>query len=265
MKKQSVRSRNLIRILVLGLAAAAVGACGENQTPTSPTGPSQTSRPLNQRIDTPDITFLFAEGDSVNTAYQQAFHEWAVPYLGITMPQRLRYLKYFDNAHMRELTGQPYGSWADVEQYTVHSVERQQGHEAIHCYSRVIGWPSDFFTEGIAVALDINPYTDREVEFFGAPAHTLCRSWLAEGSLYPLRDIVENDGFGSRRWTQTYPQAGSFTQFLIAEFGLETWKELFRAIDDYDSTETILRAFESVYEMPLAEAERRWHDFLRGS
>jgi hypothetical protein len=68
-----------------------------------------------------------------------------------------------------------------------------------------------------------------------------------------------------RRWTQSYPQAGSFTQFLIVEYGLETWKELFGAIDDYDSTETILRAFESVYGIPLEQAEHLWHEFLRGS
>jgi hypothetical protein len=252
-------------MLIFGLAASAVSTCGENQSPTSPGGSSSAGRPLNQRIDTADITFYFAEGDSVNTRYQQAFHEWAVPYLGISMPQRLRYFKYFDNGHMREINGQPYGSWADVEQYAVHSVERQQGHEAVHCYSRVIGWPSDFFTEGIAVALDIDPYTGEEVEFFGAPVHTLCRGWLADGTLYPLRDIIENNGFGSRRWTQTYPQSGSFTHFLIAEFGLETWKDLFRSIDDYDSNETIMSAFESVYAIPLEEAERRWHDFLRGS
>ncbi len=165
---------------------------------------------------------------------------------------------------MKDITGQPYGSWADVEQYAIHSVERQQGHEAAHCYSRVIGWPSNFFTEGIAVAMDINPYTGQEVEFFGAPAHTLCRGWLMAGTIYPLRDIVEEDDFMSYQWTQAYPQAGSFTRFLIAEFGLETWKEIFRAVDESDSTETILAAFESIYGITLEEAESRWHDFLRG-
>ena len=94
--------------------------------------------------------------------------------------------EWSNNVHMREITKQPYGSWADVEQYAIHSVERQQVHEAIHCYSRVIGWPSDFFTEGIAVALDIDPYTGEEVQFFGAPVHALCRRWLAEENLYPL-------------------------------------------------------------------------------
>ena len=251
----------LVRLLILGLAASVVVTCGEESSPTD----QDNSRQLNQRLNTEDITFFFAEGDSVNADYQQAFHEWAVPYLGISMPRRLRYFKYFDNAHMREINGQPYGSWADVEGYAVHSVESQQGHEAIHCYSRVIGWPPDFFTEGIAVALDLNPYTGEEVPFFGAPVHTLRRTWLAEGTLYPLRDMVANDGFWSGRWTQAYPQAGSFVQFLIAEFGLEVYKELFRGIDDFDSTETILNAFQIVYGMPLDEAESLWHDFLQGS
>ncbi len=252
----------LSRLLISGLAAVAVVSCGDEP---SSTGPSSIHRPLNQRLETLDITFHFAEGDSVNAEYQQAFHDWAVRHLGISMPQRLRYYKYLDNDHMRELTGQPYGSWADVERYAIHSVELQQGHEAIHVYSYAIGWPSDFFTEGIAVALDLNPFTGEEVPFFGAPVHTLCHNWLEEGSLYPLWDIVANDGFGGRRWTQTYPQAGSFTQFLMAEFGLDTLKSLFRAVDDYDSTETILRAFESVYGLPLGEAERLWHTFLQGS
>jgi hypothetical protein len=251
---------NLSRFLILGLAASILLSCGDK---SSSTGPYFASRTLNQRLDTADITFYYAEGDSVNSAYQQAFHDWAVAYLGITLPQRLRYYKYFDNNHMWEITGQSYSSWADIQGYAIHSVEEQQGHEAIHVYSSVIGWPSDFFKEGIACALDINPFTCEEVPFFGAPVHTLCSNWLSEGSLYPLRDIVANDGFWDRNWRQTYPQSGSFTQFLIDEFGLETLKSLFRAIDDYDSTETILNSFKSVIGIPLEEAERCWHSYLR--
>ena len=255
-------TRNPFKLSVLSvvLAAAAVSACGDESSPTD----TETRRLLSQRIDTDDISFYMAEGDSVNADYQQAFHEWAVPYLGISMPQRLRYFKYFNNAHTTELTGQPYGSWADVEGYAVHSVELQQGHEAIHCYSRVIGWPTDFFTEGIAVALDLNPYTGEDIEFFGAPIHDLCRNWLAEGTLYPLSGMLDEAGFWTGRWSQSYPQAGSFVRFLIAEHGLEVFKEMFRAVDDDASTETVLNAFENVYGMPLDEAERLWHDFLRG-
>jgi hypothetical protein len=248
-------------LLIAATAAAAATGCGDD---SSPTAPNRAVPPLNQVVDTADITFYMSEGDSVNTDYQQAYHEWAVPYLGIVLPQRLRYFKYRDNDHMTALTGQPYGSWADVEQYAIHSVERQQGHEAAHCYSRAISWSSNFFTEGIAVALDLNPYTGADIEFFGAPVHDLCRGWLLDGTILPLRDIIEEDDFMRYQWSRTYSQSGSFTRFLIAEFGLETWKEVFRAVDERDSTETILAKFESVYGIPLQEAERRWHDFLRG-
>jgi len=250
--------RAFCRPLLSVVVSAGVLSCGLGRDSTAPS-----SRPLSRCIETADITFCMAVGDSVDAGYQQAFHDWAVGYLGISTPRRLRYYKYLDNSHMRELTGQPYDSWADVLQYAVHSVERQQGHEAVHVYSFVIGWPSDFFAEGIAVALHRNPSTGDEVPIFGAPVHTLCRGWLAGGSIYPLRDIVANEGFGRRRPTQAYAQAGSFTQFLIAEFGLETLKSLFRAVNDFDSTNTILTAFESVYGIPLTEAENRWHAFLR--
>lgn len=241
------------------LAAAVAVTCGDDSSPTS----SDDGRLLTRRIDTEDITFYFAEGDTVNAAYQQAFHDWAVPYLGISIPRRLSYFKYFDNAHMKDLTGHPGGSWADVEWYAIHSVELQQGHEAIHCYSRVFGWPTDFFTEGTAVALDLDPYTGEDIEFFGAPIHDLCHGWLTLGILYPLGGMLDEEGFWSGRWTQSYVQAGSFVRFLIAEYGLGPLKEIFRSVDEGDSPETILNAFEFVYGLPLDEAERLWHEFLR--
>ena len=263
MRKDPVQPGLPVRLQVLGLAIAVFVACKGVSTPAEPRRPAGPSRPLNQTLYTADITFHFAQGDTMNAAYQQAFHEWAVPHLGISMPRRLRYFKYFNIAHMREITGMPYDSWAEVENYAIHSIEPQQGHEAIHVYSYVIGWPSDFFTEGIACALDINPYTGEEVLLFGTPLHTLCRAWLVEGTLYPLRNIVGNQGFGSRVLEQCYSQAGSFTKFIIAEFGLEPLKEIFRTVGDYDSTSDILAKFESAYGIPLEEAERRWHDFLR--
>ena len=52
---------------------------------------------------------------------------------------------------------------------------------------------------------------------------------------------------------------------MIGEYGLELLKGIFRTVDDYDTTTAILSKFESVYGIPVEEAERRWHDFLRGS
>lgn len=252
--------RKLVQLLVSGLAAAALANCGGGGSPTTP---STTTTPLSVRLETADITFHLAAGDTVNADYQQAFHEWGTSYLGVTLPQRLQYYKYLDNGHATALSGQP-GSWADIENYSIHSVEQQQGHEAIHVYSYVIGWPSDYFTEGIAVALDVNPYTGAEVGAFGGPVHFLCRDWLERGELYPIRDILHSDDFRAGGWTDTYPQAGSFVKFLIDEYGLSRMKSIFRAVDEYDSTQSIMSSFESIYGFSLEEAERRWHRFLRG-
>ena len=70
----------LVRSLIAALAATtlmvvavATAGCGEDSTPTTP---GNVRRPLDQQIDSADIT------------------------------------------------GQPYGSWADIERYAIHSVER---------------------------------------------------------------------------------------------------------------------------------------------
>jgi hypothetical protein len=244
----------------MGLVAANVSSCEDRR---SPTDPSAVYPPLSVQVETADITFHLAEGDQVNAGYQQTFHDWATSYLGESLPQRLRYHKYLDNDHARALSGQP-GSWADIENYSIHSVERQQGHEAIQVYTFVIGWPFDYFTEGLAVALDLDPFTGEEVQFFGAPVHVLCRAWLEEGSLYRIRDIVASDSFRSRPWRSAYPQAGSFVQFMIEDHGLERLKWLFQDVHEYDSTESISSTFEFIYGLSLEEAERRWHEFLGG-
>jgi len=58
-------------ILIL-MALVAPAGCGGDSSPTTP---GNVRRPLNQQLDSADITFFFAEGDSVNADYQQAFHE----------------------------------------------------------------------------------------------------------------------------------------------------------------------------------------------
>jgi hypothetical protein len=246
---------------IAALVAAILAACGGGGG-SSPTAPPDTFPELSVRIDTADITFHLAEGDTVNTSYQQAFHEWGTAYLGVSLPQRLQYHKYLNNDHARALSGQP-GSWADIENYTIHSVEQQQGHEAIHVYSYIIGWPSDYFTEGIATALDIDPFTGQEVGYFGGPVHYLCRGWLESGELYSIPQIVTSDAFRSGDWMLTYPQAGSFVKFLIDNYGLHRLKTLFRTVGEYDSLESIMSSFASIYGFSLEEAERRWREFLR--
>jgi hypothetical protein len=253
--------RRLTFLLALGLAAAFVSHCRDSPSPTAPAAPI----PLSEILETEDIVFHFAAGDSVNAAWQQAFHEWATDLLGVSLPGKLRYYKYLSRDHVRQLTGSNNVSWADVGSLSIHTPDPQHGHEALHVYTSRIGWPTDYFLEGIAVGLNLDPFTGDGPFYINIEddnAHDLSRGWLLSGELLPIRSIVESDTFWNHPEYLTYPQAGSFVNFLFAEYGIDKIKSLTAAIDHSASRQTIFDIFRTIYGTPLPAAESRWHEFL---
>jgi hypothetical protein len=255
-------TRSLAHVLLLGLAAGLFSGCGDGG---STTAPSAAPVLLTEELETADIVFHFAAGDSVNAPWQQAFHEWATSLLGVSPPGKLRYNKYLSSAHAHQLTGMDHRSWADVATFTVHTPDPQHGHEAIHLYTSLIGWPTDYFLEGLAVGLNLDPFTGAGpfyVNITDDNAHSLARSALARGELIPIESIVESDGFWIPPEAMTYPQAGSFVNFVFNEYGIDRLKLLTASIDHSASRQTVMSLFETTYGFSLTEAERRWHIFL---
>lgn len=260
---QKGRATGRIALLILGVATGWLAACGGSEDPTTP---AETRDPLTETLETADITFHFASGDSVNAEWQQAFHQWATALLEVSPPARVQYYKYRSAAEAREASGADYRSWADVSTFSIHTPDRQHGHEAIHLYTSLIGWPPDYFLEGLAVGLSLDPFTGAGpfyVNITDDNAHSLSRSSLLQGSLIPIESIVESDTFWTRSETVTYPQAGSFVNFIFNEFGVEKLRTLTSTLSHSASKQTIASAFETIYGVPLSEAERRWHSFLR--
>src|SRR3954471_6312339 len=70
---------------------------------TGPTAPSSAPR-LTERLVTPHFVFQYSADDSVDSAWQEAYHAWAVAQLGVTPPV-IEYNKYRDRAQMGTITG----------------------------------------------------------------------------------------------------------------------------------------------------------------
>src|SRR5262245_50773763 len=86
--------------------AVALAACGKHEV--SPTGPSPArpaALPLAQTLETSSYVFHFSAGDTVDSAWQQAFYEWAITALDVRVPQRVTYNKYRSRQQMGDLTG----------------------------------------------------------------------------------------------------------------------------------------------------------------
>src|SRR4051812_43201547 len=80
-------------------AVTLLAGCGGS----APTSPSSTVR-LTERMVTPHFVFQYSGDDSVDTAWQEAYHVWAVAQLGVT-PPAIEYNKYRDRAQMGTITG----------------------------------------------------------------------------------------------------------------------------------------------------------------
>ena len=97
---------------------------------------------------------------------------------------------------MQQMTAKVTNGWADPATFAVHSIWPWDNHEVVHVITALFGRPSDFFNEGIAVAMSVDPQNGRwESMWQSQPSHTWARTFRSHGELPRLSDIVETDAF----------------------------------------------------------------------
>lgn len=232
--------------------------------PTSPIDRSDTLLELTQTLETSNFIFHYSAGDFVYAERSEAFHNWAVSLLGVTCPKKIDYYKYKDREQQKRITGLTYSGWAVTQTFEAHSYLPWMNHECVHLYSILIGRPSDFFNEGIAVALQTDPYNnDYEArEKSGERIHDLVKRYKDGGVLIPIDNILDSFGFRSNDFTIVYPEAGSFVRYLIDTYGIAQLKNFFASSTYSDSKEEIKTKFQSAYGVSINDVEQDWLNFL---
>jgi hypothetical protein len=252
--------RRAIRSTTALLLLLATGACNSGGGPTEPNPPPGEPE-LTATLESPNFSFHFTPGDAVDSDRQEAFHSWAVGQLGIS-PSRIDYYKYLDRTQMARFTGVSANGFADPATFSVHSVFPWHGHETVHLYTALIGRPSDFFNEGIAVAMSVDPLAGRfEPTYSGAlSVHDWARS---EGDRLPaIATLVTTAEFRQVAEGVGYQTAGSFVAFLLSEYGSDRLGAFFAAGRRDDSRGRIETSFEDAFGVSLEQAEEAWHRFL---
>ena len=249
-----------ILVLSAALLTAAWG-CGDDVSPNSPS-PADA---LTGSATSANIDFFFSQGDSVETDRQEAFHAWVVNQLQIVPPRRLQYRKYRDRAHMQRVTGQLTNGWADPPAWTAHSIWTWDAHEPVHVYTAVIGRPSDFFNEGIAVALSVDPSAGRFVSLWNnTPIDDIARSLHRTGTLPAIPEIVETEAFRRLPDQTSYPAAGSFIGYVLRTSGMDAMRTFFQSSSRADTQAIIASRFRDAFGRSLTDAEAGWRAFLGG-
>jgi len=221
---------------------------------------------LSSSVTTAHYVFHFASTDAVDSARQEAFHEWFTALFGVVLDRPIQYNKYQSRAALRAATGQDTNGFADPATFTVHTIWPFDAHESIHVYTATFGRPTDFFNEGIATGLSTDPIGNRFTPWWNAqPLDDLVRGFRQAGRLPSLSSIVESTSFRALDDQIGYPVAGSFMAFVVSTYGVEPTKAFFRSGARDNTLAQIRVSFGSAFGVALETAEQDWLRRLTGS
>ncbi len=246
-----------VRILVAVLISAFLISCG------SSTPPPPLLSVLTQTQESTCYTYHFSPGDSVNSAYNDAFCAWDSAQLGVKLNAKIQYYKFTDATQMAQLTGNPVNGYSDPANLVIYTIWSEDNHETTHVFTAVLGTPPPFFNEGMAVANQTDPlhgiYTP---SWNGLTPHFWAKQYLQQGIMPALSSILDQKGFWALDSRATYPIAGSFVRYLIDTTSVATVLKLFPGASYNDSASTTEARFQEVFGEPLTTAEQNWHAFL---
>jgi hypothetical protein len=269
--KASVVSTVALIATVVGLTPIAfLIGCGGSMSPMSPSpqlspSPEALAKALPLRHDSANFTFHYSAGDSVDPQHEEVWYAWAVAHLGVSSPQKIQYYKYTSTVQMQQITGTAANGWADPPSFSVHTIFAWQGHEVVHVLTAVVGRPSDFFNEGIAVSMQVDPSASdpTEARWNGQPPDATTRAAMAQGRLPHVQDMADTQSFRVIPDVDGYPWAGSFLQWLVTTYGMTRTLDFFRGGGGRDEPlATITTRFQQIYGVSLADADLAWRGYL---
>jgi hypothetical protein len=108
--------------------------------------------------------------------------------------------------------------------------------------------PGFFIVEGLAMAVNATTNPEEAVHL-----HLVAKGLVLLGALKPVLQIVPSDPPFLR-----YEVAGSFTHFLMKQYGVEKLTELYTFINESDFDKAAVR----IYGRPIPILEEKWKGFL---
>ena len=245
--------------------ALALGACGGSTTSPTPQGPGASGPALTEITTTAHYTIHASSGDTVDTAWQDAYYEWLLPALQVQSTPRLDYHKYRDRAHLAAVTGRSTNGFAEPGTTRFHTIWTIDNHEGVHTVVILqIGHPPALFNEGVAVAHQTDPVRGLlRPRWNGTDLDALARMYEAGGQLPPLSSLLTSIDFFRFDSNITYPCAGSFVRHVIDDYGLAAFKTYVASATFDDAAGVTEARFMTAYGRTLASVWEEWRARIR--
>jgi len=169
-------------------------------------------------------------------------------------------------------TGHAGGGWAfDRIMVEVYNEERQGDphHETVHVLAAERGNPPAMLNEGLAVYMSEqlgNPAL-RTLGGETATVYERVRGLEQQGDWIPLEELLTYGNIGSNRAEVEYAEAGAFVKFLVEQYGLETFFEIYGSLqrsDDEAVQSQNRERLEQITGRSLGELDREWRLVFSG-
>lgn len=222
---------------------------------------------LSETFSTKHFDYFYSKSDNIiiDTVWQEAYYQWLISQLNITLNEKLQYCKYRDKEHLMRVTGHNGNGYAEVGTLKFHTIWQAENHECVHSIvTKLIGHPPALFNEGIAVAYQAN--------YFGYPEfipgwnnqdfNTLSKAFKQNGSIPELDKLLGTNSYWDYDSNITYPISGSFVRYMINHYSLEKMKAFITICDFNDSKAKIHNDFFTTYGITIENAWSEWENFI---
>lgn len=194
---------------------------------------------------------------------QEGAYNDILAFLSVPQPEKnISYYLYPDADTKKNLMGSQWFAQSIYDSFEIHALYTNQhrvigAHEDTHLLSLPLGLPIGFIAEGLA---------ERMVghDWFGNPFLETARSAVKRNEVILSNDLLTSHS----SWLATpdeyarqyYAVAALFCNFLIEQYGKQTYFELYRTLDRNAQKKENDAAYESVLGTPL---ERVYNNFLQ--
>jgi hypothetical protein len=125
-------------------------------------------------------------------------------------------------------------------------------HEDTHLLTLPWGVAIYLFCEGIAEFMS-NGWHGKDIDLW-------TRDYSRKDCLYSIRFLVDNKNWDQVDDMIAYPQAGSFARFLINDYGLEKFKEVYKKLSRENKVEKNISIIEKSYSLSLGELGKKMEE-----
>ncbi len=172
---------------------------------------------------------------------------------------KIIYYFYSSQEEKAKLMGDGWYGQSIYDEFTIHAIYNEKDkvvgeHEDTHLLSLQLGLPISLFQEGLAEfmvgkSMFLNEHNE------------VIRKALKSGLLIDMQSLMSQEG-----WMNTpdeeaefyYSIAGSFVEYLINTFGIEPFKELYKAMDRKNDKEKNLEIFKKTLGIRFDDLISKW-------